>query len=416
MPQNHYAIGGTMAVYNVIGRMKVYEVTGKPFGNDFVPRHREGSGSISGVGSLTADYIFGGVGGIVGEGSPAASAMSVRSGDSSVVGAGSPVAYGGKSNSFDGTIIGVGDPQASGTEGEAFYSAELDSVGSLAASGTTTRNSVGATATGDGSPVAEGSGILNFYQMIQAIGADANLDFCLDAASIDSYIGSGQSWLDLSGNGNNFYRGATVNAEASDPTFNGIAGDLSSAEYFGLDGGDHFNETAAHTFAETWHKNNGAFTIAGIAQKPTGSTFSPIFSNNNGFNTNGTYTSLTTSGSSNLTLQLFIISGGFSALNLTQSMGDLAGSVVFFAISIDESVGANGLTFQANATRFKATSTYASTGTNASAYSYKVGGTQGASSANGTRFYCTAGWSRRLSDTELDDLYEKLKVRYTTLP
>lgn len=403
-----------MAVYNVIGRMKVYEVTGKPFGNDFVPRHREGSGSISGVGSLAADYHFGGIGGFVGEGSPAASAMSVRSGDSSIVGAGSPVAYGGKSNSFDGSIIGVGSATASGTEGEAFYSAELDSVGSLTASGTSTRNSVAVTATGDGSPAASGSAKQNFYEMIVAESATANLEFCVDAAEIDSYAGSGQTWLDLSGNGNNFYRGSNSSAESYDPTFNGTAGELTANEYFSSDGGDLFFATAAHTYGIPWHKDNGICSLIAIVYRPN-SNFS-IYSTSTEIVSFRMWIPVTggTPTGNLLTVDVFNASAlSFRAQNTTSVPQN---EFVMLASAHDESVGTDGTTVQVNATRQKFTSTYSSPSALDTNSIAAIGYSSGIKFPSGSRVACIAGWSRRLSDAELDAIYARLKLRYTTLP
>src|SRR5688572_16443964 len=49
-------------------------------------------------------------------------------------------------------------------------------------------------------------GTNNLYQEIQGLGLTTGLQFSLDAGSADSYT-SGQSWLDLSGNGQDFFRG-----------------------------------------------------------------------------------------------------------------------------------------------------------------------------------------------------------------
>lgn len=70
--------------------------------------------------------------------------------------------------------------------------------------------------------------------------------FYVDATDIDSYPGTGQTWSNLIQNPNDgevqtaydFVFGTTVGANASDPTFNGTAGD--QAAYMSFDGGDNF--------------------------------------------------------------------------------------------------------------------------------------------------------------------------------
>lgn len=69
------------------------------------------------------------------------------------------------------------------------------------------------------------------------------LQLHLDAGQSGSYS-SGQSWLDLTSNGFDFFLGETGTASTDDPTFNGVAGGKSSSEYFSLDGGDHFQMDA----------------------------------------------------------------------------------------------------------------------------------------------------------------------------
>ena len=76
----------------------------------------------------------------------------------------------------------------------------------------------------------------------------------LDAGDLASYA-TGQVWADVSGAANNYNRGITSGAEASDPTFAGIAGDLSNREYFSFDGGDYLTPAAAPTFGATWHRS-----------------------------------------------------------------------------------------------------------------------------------------------------------------
>lgn len=103
---------------------------------------------------------------------------------------------------------------------------------------------------------------ISLIDAITDAGLTSNLKICLDAGDADSYDGTSQSWLDLSGNGHDFYRGVTSGSEASDPTFNGSVGGLSSAEYFSFDGGDNFiYDTTNETWMQDIHKDGAIYSI-----------------------------------------------------------------------------------------------------------------------------------------------------------
>lgn len=73
----------------------------------------------------------------------------------------------------------------------------------------------------------------------------SGLTMHLDAANSSSYSGSGQTWTDLMGNFN-WFLGATSSSEASDPTFTGSAGSLSSSTYWAMNGSQTFTLSAAN--------------------------------------------------------------------------------------------------------------------------------------------------------------------------
>lgn len=252
----------------------------------------------------------------------------------------------------------------------------------------------------------------SFYNMIPHDG----LDFCLDAADINSYDGAGQTWVDLSGNGNSFFRGTTSGSEASDPTFSGTAGKRTASELFSLDGGDLFSETAAHTFAETWHKDNGACSIVAVAYYGTTDGAITLFSNQSvSLGTGILFRTL--AAANNRAPQFVAVNNGSAARSAIMTVGPSTEAVFFVAAAIDESVGANGLTLRVNATTEKFTSTYSSPATIDSNAPYNIAGSNNTASAvAGSRIYAEAGWSRRLSDAELDAIYARVKKRYTTLP
>ena len=101
----------------------------------------------------------------------------------------------------------------------------------------------------------------NFYEDIVTAGLTSGLRVVLDAGSADA--GSGQSWLDVSGNGVDFFRGADGNSSTDDPAYNGTLGNLSSSEYYSYDGGDFFTyDSTNESWMQDMHKDNAEFSIA----------------------------------------------------------------------------------------------------------------------------------------------------------
>lgn len=100
--------------------------------------------------------------------------------------------------------------------------------------------------------------------VLTSLGLTTNLKLCLDAGDIASVPSSSATkWLDVSGNGYDFFRGTDATSQASDPTFNGTAGGQSKSEYWSFDGGDYFTyDTTNEAWMETLHKNSAVFTFA----------------------------------------------------------------------------------------------------------------------------------------------------------
>ena len=97
---------------------------------------------------------------------------------------------------------------------------------------------------------------------ITTAGLTSGIQYALDAGDSNSYSGTGQSWLDTSGNEQDFFRGADGSASTDDPTFNGTAGGLSDTEYWSFDGGDFFRyDSAQETWMDNLHKNNARFAF-----------------------------------------------------------------------------------------------------------------------------------------------------------
>jgi hypothetical protein len=103
----------------------------------------------------------------------------------------------------------------------------------------------------------------DFYEDLTTLSLTGDCEVCLDAGDSTSYPGSGTKWLDISGNGHDFFLGAAASVDGDEPTFNGVSGGLSSSEYFTYDGSnDMFQyDTTVPAFAQSWHKNNADFTI-----------------------------------------------------------------------------------------------------------------------------------------------------------
>ncbi len=196
------------------------------------------------------------------------------------------------------------------------------------------------------------------YSMIDVInrqGLTSGLKLCLDAADASSYT-SGQSWLDLSGNGYDFFRGATNSATTDDPTFNGSAGGRSSAEHWSFDGGDYFGyDTANETWMQNLHKDNAAFTIltwvnsaaAAAARAIAGSCSINNTQTGINFNVNAT---------DKLTIQVMNASGTGFALNVATAASITEAAWQMLAVTIDEAAGTGSFVMNGTAASF--TSTY----------------------------------------------------------
>lgn len=180
-------------------------------------------------------------------------------------------------------------------------------------------------------------GNLSIYDAIVAAGLTTNLKLCLDAGDAASYS-SGQKWLDLSGNGHDFFRGATSGVDATDPTFNGVAGGLSAAEYFSFDGGDFFQyDTTNEAWMQTLHKDGAVFTILAVVYVVSGAEKNYFFITS-GTDASGIGTYAGISGSGKITL--FVPNGSVASINAT-SDGSLATGWHLVAISANENGGAS---------------------------------------------------------------------------
>lgn len=242
--------------------------------------------------------------------------------------------------------------------------------------------------------------------IVRSLGLSTNLELVLDAGSPISAPASATKWLDLSGNGYDFFRGADGSATSTDPTFTGLVGNLTANEYWLHDGGDYFTyDTTNETWIENIHKNNAAFTLVLWARL--------AFTSSQGLAATGaSSTGLGFSWFLSTTQHQFFIGDG---TNNVYSSGNQAHGApadwTMFAISIDEAA-ATGLQYISGNVR-TLTPTYSSPSSSA-ATTMKIGALSGGTSpiANTGRIGMFLGWSRSLTAGELDKIYEATRSRF----
>jgi hypothetical protein len=261
---------------------------------------------------------------------------------------------------------------------------------------------------------APATGNQTLYQIIDGLGLTTNLKLCLDSGDSASYDPSVQTskWLDTSGNGYDFFRGATGSSEASDPTFNGTAGGLSSSEYWSFDGGDRFTYDAIN---ETWmnnlHKNNAKFSYV-IACNLQASAVPQAF-----FGTNGDAAASRIGFRSQCTaleaLQI-IASNGSSQNFITPGINIPTSQSIILGQSQDES-SATGLYSFVNTDTTTTNGEYTTPSTSNATYTMQIGASGSAVRplVSGARLYCIAIWEDvTLSSTDLTNIYNILKGRF----
>lgn len=252
------------------------------------------------------------------------------------------------------------------------------------------------------------------YKIISELGLEASLVACFDAGDIACYDGSSQTWTDRVG-ANNMYRGTTSGSEASDPAFSGVAGAATDSEYFSFDGGDLFKETAAHTYADNWHKNNAAFTVIALYYLGTKSALSRIFdtmgalatADGIGIHVVAARTPVVIHSTSNVPA----MASSTSTSTLTNSSWNFVG------VAVNEA--ATNVDFVVNGTSDSKTFT-ASTATNAKAAPIRFSGYNDTPSSpleSGERYGAFAAFSSALTIAQLGNIYGALKAqRFTGLP
>lgn len=239
--------------------------------------------------------------------------------------------------------------------------------------------------------------------IISNLGLTSGLKLCLDAGDSASYT-SGQSWLDTSGNGYDFFRGATGSATTDDPTFNGTPGALTASEYWSMDGGDYFRYDSAN---ETWmnniHKDSAKFTIIAWLYPNVGSNH-VVLGNNGGAVTTGIGFHFGIQSDDKLFMR--VANGGVGALGGTSTIGVTNTAWNFIGVTVDEAATTG--TYQVNASQQAFTSTYTSPSASSASFTTEVGARGNASTPmpNGSRISMVAAWEGvSLSTTQLTSIY-----------
>jgi hypothetical protein len=246
--------------------------------------------------------------------------------------------------------------------------------------------------------------------VLRRLGLAASLELCLDAGDANSYAGSGQNFLDTSGKSLNFFLGADGSATATDPTFNGSAGALSSAEYFSYDGGDYHRLNGSNTdFINSLHKDNAAFTLLSWVY-PT-STINRLFGTSvNGNANHGVYMfSVPTSG----TIGINVSNGtGAYARSASANVGVVADAWQCIGLSMDEA--ANTVRMFRNGTVASANASYTSPSSDAASYAAEIGaaGNGTGPEPSGTRRAIACMWSKPLSAAEMTAIFNAQRGRF----
>lgn len=250
-------------------------------------------------------------------------------------------------------------------------------------------------------------------EAVNALGLTSGLQLCLDASDVNSYTGAGQSWLDTSGNGYDFFRGTTSGADSTDPTFNGSAGGQSLSEYWSFDGGDRFTyDSANETWMNNLHKNSATFTFAfWVRLASLGSTQSLV---------------ATMNATTEIGINIYVHTTGEFAIDVAAGDGNdemtdsvvsdatvSAGAWTFLALSGDEPSG-NWIT-QVNGTQKTQTSiTYSGPSSSAADRAMSLGARGGGTFPflSGGRMASAVAWSSARTAAELDSLYQLTRSKF----
>jgi hypothetical protein len=247
----------------------------------------------------------------------------------------------------------------------------------------------------------------------------ANLKIAVDAGFISSYPGSGQSWIDTVG-GNNFNLGASGSGGTDDPTFNGVAGALSSNEYWSFDGGDIFQLASANPpVIESIHKDGAKYTLLFIVNivslaSPSGAV-ALCGDHASGTSDVGFLANIGTTIQPG-TLGIAVGNGSSTIISPRSSAVTLNIGWNICGVSVDENGGATASKWWANKTNESFNAALTSPSASSASNQLVLGDYQSATAAQrmnaNQRLAGFAAFDTNLSTAQLDAIYDAIKSRY----
>lgn len=244
--------------------------------------------------------------------------------------------------------------------------------------------------------------------IISRLGLTGGLKLCVDAADAASYL-SGQSWLDTSGNGYDFFRGAGSGAGADDPTFNGTPGGLSASEFWSFDGGDYFRyDSASETWMNNLHKTGAKYSAFAWIYPVTGANNMVFGTNGNTSNTAGSIGVHFGSNSTNVLVWRVANGSGVTALAGDSTLTVTNATWQAVGASGDAAVGAGGLAIMLNGAFQTVSSTITSPSASNASFTMEIAARGNANSPapSGSRLAMLAVWEGvALSQAQLTSIY-----------
>jgi hypothetical protein len=255
-------------------------------------------------------------------------------------------------------------------------------------------------------------------EILHRLGQLPNLALLLDAGDSASIGAGATKWLDLSGNGYDFFLGTTAGAEGSDPTFNGAVGGLSFGEYLSLDGGDFLTYDATNeTWMQNMHKASALFSMYAWVYGSGAGTGNSIFGTN-GNNPANIGVFLRGDSSALGSVQYQVQNGtGTASLNLTSSNGPYkTGQWNFVGLSVDEAAGVGDMVV--NNWRATFTATYTTPSAANASFTMQIGSRANNNSPfdAGGRLGQIAFWDARfIARNEMEAIRNATAGRYAGL-
>jgi hypothetical protein len=253
------------------------------------------------------------------------------------------------------------------------------------------------------------------FQAIGNLGLTSGLKVSLDASDAASVASGTQTkWLDTSGGGYDFFRGANGSATTDDPTFNGNVGGRSLNEYWSVDGADFFRyDTTLETWMDNLHKDSAKFSWAAwIHLASLGASDNAIFGTmGTAVGTTGVELDVNQFGRQNLTIRA---AGSSVVSNIASPALVTAGAWNFIGGSFDEAT----LTFKSrtNGTSYSVVAVQPNPpSASAASYTMDIGSAGNGTflMTNGSRMACIAIWEGVVLTTDqLAAIHEATRQKF----